>query len=253
MAQKQGDPVWYELTTPDTDASAAFYAAVIGWTAQPADAGMAGYRVLRFGQDEVGGLFPATDGMPVQWLAYFAVEDVDTVASRAVSAGGRQYVPPTDIPGIGRFAVLGDPQGVAFAVMRGMDGGESRAFQDCAAGHCQWNELATTDQAAAFAFFGRLFGWEKGDAMQMGDEGEYRFISHAGKTIGAMMTRKATDPPPGWTFYFGVPDIEVAHKAIMANGGTVHLPPSPIPGGGQIVVAADPQGAGFGLVAPGPG
>src|SRR3546814_14570209 len=83
--------------------------------------------------------------------------------------------------------MVADPQGVVFYVMRG-DGEEaSTAFAGMTPGHCRWNELVTSDQAAALDFYIDQFGWEKGDAMPMGAAGDYRFIDHHGELIGAVM------------------------------------------------------------------
>ena len=88
------------------------------------------------------------------------------------------------------------------------------------------------------------------EVMPMGEIGDYQFIEHDGRTIGAIMTRPPAGPPPSWTFYFGVPDIEAAATAINEAGGAIMHGPAEIPGGRYIIVASDPQGAGFGLVGP---
>jgi predicted enzyme related to lactoylglutathione lyase len=134
--------------------------------------------------------------------------------------------------------------------MRGAMDGTSTAFDQNQSGHCNWNELATTDPAAALAFYKARFGWEKGDAMPMGEMGDYQFITHRGQTIGAVMKRVPDGPPPAWNFYFGVEDIDVAAKAVSGNGGTIHYGPAEVPGGVFIIVASDPQEAMFGLVGP---
>jgi predicted enzyme related to lactoylglutathione lyase len=118
------------------------------------------------------------------------------------------------------------------------------------AGHCQWNELQTTDQAAALAFYTGLFGWEKGGSMPMGEMGDYQFINHRGQMIGAMMNRVGNGPPPAWNFYFGVEDIDVAARAVTQKGGVIHYGPAEVPGGSFIIVGSDPQSAMFGLVGP---
>jgi predicted enzyme related to lactoylglutathione lyase len=68
--------------------------------------------------------------------------------------------------------------------------------------------------------------------------------------LGAVMNRVPDGPPPAWTFYFGVTDIDDAAQAITSNGGAIHYGPAEVPGGVYIVVAGDPQGAPFGLVGP---
>ena len=254
MANHHGDFIWYELITPDAVAAARFYGAVIGWKARAAEAA-AGYRILSATDADVAGIMSSADGsacagMRPSWLGYVGVDDVDASAAAIASAGGAILVPPTDIPGVGRFALFQDPQGVPCYLMRGAIDGTSTAFSPDAPGHCNWNELSTGDQQAALAFYRKHFGWQPGDAMDMGERGDYRFVVQQEKVIGAVMNRAPEDPPAGWTFYFGVPDIEHAARAVTEHGGTIHHGPAEVPGGSRIVVAADPHGASFGLVAP---
>jgi len=255
MSNQHGDFVWYELLTTDADAAARFYESVLGWKAREADGSVRGYGIFGIGGADVAGFMniPAEDagtGMRPTWLGYVGVRDVDAAVADILRDGGRQYVPPTDIPGVGRFALMADPQGVPFYVMRGATDGTSTSFSPARTGHCHWNELTTTDQQAALAFYGAHFGWEKGDAMPMGEMGDYRFITHNGETIGAAMNRMPDGPPPAWTFYFGVEDIDSAGRAVSDGGGTIHHGPAEVPGGVFIIVAGDPQGAMFGLVGP---
>jgi len=255
MPNQHGDFVWYELLTSDPDAAADFYAAVVGWRSRPFEGSAQGYRIFSATDADVAGLMAipaeaAASGMRPRWLGYIGVDNVDEAASSIVRAGGTQHIPPTDIPGVGRFAMLADPQGVGFYVMRGATEGTSTSFDPKTAGHCHWNELATTDAAAALAFYVDRFGWTKGDAMPMGELGDYQFITHHGERIGAVMNRMKDGPPPAWTFYFGVADIDVAHKAATGGGATIYHGPAEVPGGMFIIVGSDPQGAMFGLVGP---
>jgi predicted enzyme related to lactoylglutathione lyase len=255
MANQHGDFIWYELLTRDADAAARFYGAVVGWRARPAEGSDRGYSIFGIGGTDVAGLLTIPPdaqrtGMRPKWLGYIGVRDVDSTVAEIVQTGGVQHMPPTDIPGVGRLAMLTDPQGVAFYVMRGAIDGTSTSFAPTRAGHCHWNELATNDQAAALAFYEARFGWQKGDAMPMGEMGDYQFITHRGETIGAVRNRTPNGPPPGWTFYFGVEDIDMAAQAVPGNGGVIHYGPAEVPGGVFIIVASDPQGALFGLVGP---
>ncbi len=251
MRNVHGDFIWYELMTPDPDAAARFYGAVVGWSSHGFGDDGSGYRVFAAAGADVAGLLQtpedaARQGARPSWFGYVGVDDVDATAAKMVDGGGAQFVPPTDIPGVGRFAMMADPQGATVYLMRGEPDQRSDAFSSTASGHCQWNELATSDPTAALAFYGDLFGWRKGDAMPMGELGEYRFIDHHGETIGAVMSTM-NDMPPAWLFYFGVDDIDTAAAAILSHGGTIHHGPASVPGG-RIVVASDPQGAMFGIV-----
>jgi uncharacterized protein len=256
MTNRHGDFIWYELLTTDPTAAAKFYGAVIGWQMRSADGPAGGgYRIFGIGGADVAGVMAIEQDvhgstMRPGWLGYVGVDDVDAASTQIVQSGGVQHVPPTDIPGVGRFAMVADPQGVVFYVMRGSVEGESTSFSQTRTGHCHWNELATSDPAAALAFYAARFGWEKGDSMPMGEMGDYQFITHHGETIGAVMRHMAGGPPPAWAFYFGVENIDVAARAVPDNGGTIHYGPAEVPGGVYIIVASDPQGAMFGLVGP---
>lgn len=203
MANHHGDFIWYELLTGDPDAAAEFYGSVVGWKAR--DAGMGGeipYTLLSANGTDVGGLVKlpaaaAASGMRPVWLGYVGVDDVDAAAKRIKQAGGAIHVPPSNIPGVGRFAMVADPHGVPFYVMRGSVEGTSEAFKPMAVGHCGWNELVTTDQAAALDFYETQFGWKPGGAMPMGEAGDYRFLEQSGEMIGAVMNRMHADQATG--------------------------------------------------------
>ena len=114
-------------------------------------------------------------------------------------------------------------------------------------GHCAWNELATTDPAAALAFYGEQFGWTKDGEMDMGPLGAYEFLRH-GFMLGALMKKPEQMPGPAWTYYFRVPDIDVSVQRIQACGGNLFRGPEEIPGGDFTINGIDPQGAAFALV-----
>lgn len=252
MANHHGDFIWYELVTSDVDAAASFYDAVLGWKAHPAASPAPDYRIFGTESHEVGGMMalPSEDARPA-WIGYVGVDDVDAMATKIVDSGGKQHVPPTDIPGIGRFAMVADPQGVVFYVMRGSVDDASMSFAPTKTGHCHWNELATSDPSAAFTFYSTHFGWSKGEAMPMGPEGTYQILEHHGQAFGAVSSILPQDTlPPRWTFYFGVDDIDRVAKIVTDKGGKVYYGPADVPGGVFIVIATDPQGALFGLVGP---
>lgn len=250
-----GDFIWYELITPDAAAAERFYGRVLGWTAATPPGGMErGYRVFSAAGQGVGGVLEMQDCKAGSaklpgWLGYVGVDDVDASAARVVAEGGRQMMAPQDIPGVGRFAFLADPQGVPFYVMRGLPDQPSTAFSPDAVGHCNWNELAVPDPARGLEFWHRHFGWTKSGAMPMGEMGDYEFLDHGGRTIGALLPTMS-GRPPSFLFYFGVADIDRAAAAVTEGGGAIAHGPSEIPGGRFILVATDPQGAWFALVGP---
>ena len=256
MANPHGSFIWYELMSGDPDASKKFYDDVVGWKVGAKPPGDMDYRMISAPDGDVGGVLRLTEEMrkhgarPV-WLGYFGVDDVDKTVAKITAAGGKVLMPAWDIPNVGRIAMVTDPQGIPFYVMRGASDGTSTAFGRMTMGHISWNELMTPDQDAALAFYGALFGITKSGSMPMGDLGDYTFLQHAGIGIGAMMTHPPGGKPGGWGFYFRVPDIEVAKAKIVKGGGSITQRPMEVPGGEMVLNAVDPQGAAFGLVAPG--
>jgi predicted enzyme related to lactoylglutathione lyase len=118
-----GAMTWNELHTNDPARAAKFYTSVFGWTTEAHDMGEMGVYTLFNGAGQtsnVAGLMPITQpGTPPHWLVYFAVTDCDASAKKAQQLAAKLLVPPTDIPNIGRFALLSDPQGATFALYKG--------------------------------------------------------------------------------------------------------------------------------------
>lgn len=257
MSGLQGSLIWYELMTTDAEAATAFYQPITGWTIEAMDGDHAGYRMISSPDSAVGGLLPLDQpmldhGARPTWLMYIGVDDVDATAAAIAAAGGTTYVPPRDIPGIGRFAMLADPQGVPFYIMKPIPpegGGESRAFDQTLIGHCTWNELRATDLDAAIDFYGKIFGWTVTGSMPMGAMGDYKFLSHGDLAIGAAMGGASAEQPPHWLHYFRVANIDAAIEAVKSGGGQVLQGPHDVPGGDRVAICLDPQGAGVGFVA----
>lgn len=255
MQNQHGSFIWYELLTSDPDAAANFYGKVVGWNARSAGQPGVDYRLFAANGSDVAGHMKLPEeakaaGSRPQWLGYIGVDDVDAAVASVMAAGGTTFMPAMDMEGVGRMAMLADPQGAPFYVMRGASDEPSNSFSPDAAGHCRWNELQTSDPHAALTFYTALASWEKGDAMPMGETGDYQFINQGGGMIGAVMPKPPQAGRPQWFFYFGVEDIDAAAAEISENGGTVHDGPMEIPGGEYAVVADDPQGARFGVVGP---
>ncbi len=110
---KHGVFSWNELMTTDVEAAQQFYGALFGWQAEDYPGGE-GYVMVKVGGEAVGGMMaapPECAGMPPAWGVYVTVDDVDATARQVATLGGKLLRPPEDIPDIGRFCVLQDPQG----------------------------------------------------------------------------------------------------------------------------------------------
>jgi len=113
---------WNELMTSDPDQAVAFYTALFDWTVQVMKMPGMEYHVVKAGETSVGGIMAmppeaAAGGMPPNWGSYVTVTDVDATAKKAVELGGKVVHGPADIPTVGRFAVIIDPQGAAINVI----------------------------------------------------------------------------------------------------------------------------------------
>jgi uncharacterized protein len=119
LVNESGSITWNELSTSDLAKSKAFYSAVFGWGFGGTDE----YEEGQVGGRTVAGVMPRRPEMPAEvpdnWLVYFGTDDVDADTERAQSLGAQVVVAPMDIPGTGRFSVLMDPQGAAFALFKG--------------------------------------------------------------------------------------------------------------------------------------
>jgi predicted enzyme related to lactoylglutathione lyase len=112
-----------------------------------------------------------------------------------------------------------------------------------------WVDLATTDQAAAKAFYGALFGWSVSD--QVVREGQFSLFGERGTHFASLyqLTREqiADGVPSHWTPYVAVPNLQAAAEKAAGLGGQIVVPPQDVAGFARICLIADPTGALFGL------
>jgi predicted enzyme related to lactoylglutathione lyase len=117
-----GTLCWADLNSPDRNKALPFYSELFGWQFLPGkDGDMNGYLHIKNGEQFIGGATPSQflpPGTPAHWLAYFLTSNCDASTDKAKSLGARVFVPPSDIEGAGRFSVLADPQGAAFALFQ---------------------------------------------------------------------------------------------------------------------------------------
>lgn len=252
MSKKNSDKgcfVWYEYLAKDTHKAIDFYTNVAGWKTQPFGDDH-GYMMWVGEQGPLGGVMALPDqaaqmGMPPHWMAHVQVENVDATASLVKKLGGKIHKEPESIPTVGRFAVIGDPQGASLSIFTPES---AMTLHDMKAGEFCWNELMTSDYAAAFNFYSQLFGWTISQDMDMGPVGTYRVFAVGERQLGGMMTLPSGAPmPPMWLYYVEVPNLETAISKGKNKGATVLNGPMEVPGGGRIAQLMDPQGAAFAL------
>jgi len=254
-----GSFIWYELMTGDADAAGRFYSAIVpGWRLGERMPTGVDYRAIeRSDGGNAGGVLQLDDSMRTHgarpmWLGYVAVDNVDDAVGSIVQAGGTALMTAFDVPNVGRIAMVADPQGAPFYVMtpiptEGRENEPSDVFSPTQEQRIGWNELSTSDPAAARQFYGEQLGWVSDDFMDMGEMGQYRFLDHRGLRIGALCG-VMPGAQPKWRYYFRVPSIAAAKDIAEQNGGTIAMGPHQVPTGDWIVIGTDPQGAEFALV-----
>ena len=258
MASSNNPFVWCDLMTRHAGPSVAFYSSVIGWQAEDANVPGRHYMVLSAGGTPMGGIgeLPASAreaGARPGWSGYIGVDDVDAYVARVREAGGSLHREAEDIPGVGRFAVVADPQGAAFILFTPLQGGMAPPAGG-KPGHVGWYELHAADREAAFAFYSSLFGWTKTDAIDLGPMGIYQTFAIGGSfgagMIGGMMTKTESFPVPTWVYYFIVDDTGSAVSRVGSAGGQVLNGPHQVPGGLWVAQCLDPEGVLFAVVGP---
>lgn len=245
----RGRFLWHELMTPDTGSAEDFYGKVVGWKAKAWEQDPS-YKMWMTGRRPTGGLMPQrvepNQVSPLQWFTYIGTSDVDATVRQAVELGGRVMKPAMDLPNVGRFAFLQDPQGTAFAVFTPTPSSTPPADYRPGLGDFSWHELITTNWQAAWNFYQKLFGWEKTSAMEMAPGQTYQMFGLNKIPMGGLYNKPPDQPgPPAWLPYAVVRDAKRAAEIIKQSGGTVINGPMEVPGGDWIVAGLDRQGAMF--------
>ena len=247
----RGRFIWHELMTTDTRSAADFFTTVVGWKTQAWDQDPSYTMFTVKGRPMAGLMALPKDakktGMPPPgWLAYIGTPDVDATTRQAEARGGKVLKQPVEIPTIGRFAIIQDPQGAMFAAFSPLQGPPSSDVSP-GIGDFSWHELLTTDWRAALAFYKDLFGWEETESMDMGPEmGTYQMYGWKGRTLGGMMNKPRQRPgPPAWLSYMKVADAKKAAATVKQLGGQIINGPMEVPGGSWIAVGLDLQGVAF--------
>ena len=238
VASAVGTFVWHEHVSSDPQRAQQFYADLLGW--EYTEFGE-GYTIINADGQGHGGFPPAMDGAPSHWLGSVQVEDTDGVVEKVKAGGGNVVVGPMDIPDVGRYAVITDPQGAAFGVIQITGEGGMMGK-----GVFVWDELATSDVAAAKTFYADVLGWSSEDVNMGGFT--YTILKHPNAeqgSAGAMPQGEA--PAPMWLCYINAPDIDATAAKAAELGATVMREPFDIENIGRIAIVVDPTGAAFGL------
>lgn len=242
-----GTPCWIDTLQPDVPAAMRFYGALLGWEFE-APAPMPGqlegeYVVARIGDRTVGGIGQAPAGSPAVWTMFVGVAELEAALVSSEQAGGARLLGPLDAAADGRFAVVTDPDGVAFGVWQiGTLGGIDRSGEPGTLAMCS---LHAPDLGRAAAFYGAVFGWTL-EPVRGAPFAEWRLADHV---VGVASPTRGTDVPPHWSICLAVGDANATAEQAVALGGHVLMPPVDTPAGRSAVIT-DPQGGVIAVNAP---
>ncbi len=255
-AAQLGAFCWIELHTRTRAQARAFFTKVVGWTIKSCDPnacpdGNTYEEWIASDGATIGGMMEMPEGVPAfvppNFVTYVNVADVDASVARVPALGGKVLMPPMDIPNVGRFAVVADPTGACVNLFKGIAPHGTTAPVS-RPGHFCWNELMTTDPAAAGAFYTALLGYST-VSMPM-PSGEYTMFAREGAAdcfVGGMMK---SDGHSCWLPYVCVPNVDACVAIAIAESGRVLHGPCDVPGFGRSAVIADSSGAALGLFTP---
>jgi predicted enzyme related to lactoylglutathione lyase len=246
-----GKIVWREYIAADRDKAIAFYTALLGWNIQAhAMEGQSGtYPMIHAGKQPIGG-FDLTDWSddPPHWLVYIRVPDsVEAAVARAVADGGAIVRPAADLPGIGRRAILRDPNDALFCPFDPLPPADL-AVDDAqwppAPGSISWYGIAGYDLAATAAFYSSVFGYDPAPPDEVFSPANTPVLTVGDKMYaGVLLGSDAL--PPQWLIYVVVTDIAATALQVGDLGGSLITPIMTIPGVGKILGIKDPLGASF--------
>ena len=234
--------VWHELHTQDVAKSQAFYSSLFGWSfAHAAMPGM-DYHMIQIGEKQIGGMCALDNkDVPPHWAGYISVPNVDKAIETAKTAGGGVIVEAMDIPTVGRFAVIADPQGAAASLFTHVDG--DPVGHETGAGEFCWDQLITSDVQAGAAFYEKVVGWTTAwPAPGMG-------LFKMGDLHEASIMEAPQGVPPHWLTFIEVTDLAAAQQKAEGLGAKTMMANLPAGEWGQFTVIQDPSGTFLALFA----
>ena len=236
-AVPRGRFVWHDLMTSDVDRAMRYYSDLLGWTYTDFE-GM-DYKMIHAGGREWGGFVNPGHDQSSHWISHVTVEDVDAAAAKVEELGGTVQVPATDIPQVGRFAIIVSPTGAAISLFRPLKGDGDETPPPVHGTFC-WHELLAQDAEVEGRFFSEVLGWRVED-VPMGELGTYHLFKRldTGKDAGGMMSMPGQDGSSTWLPYIAVDDADAIAARTEELGGKVWVQPKDIPDVGRIVVTSD--------------
>jgi hypothetical protein len=234
-----GNFVWFELTAKDPAKAAAFYQSLFGWTSAESEIGGEKMTTIQNGERPIATVMA---GKSAGWTGYISVENVDEAVLNTTSNEGSVVAPAADIPDVGRFAIVKDPDGAVIGLLKASKGD---SFDGPATHDFFWSELWARKPADVVAFYEAVVDYTKQE-VTYGKETSYRLVANKAPRggIGKIRAGKAAQ----WIPYVLVDDVAATSKAATKLKAKVVVKPFVIFGVGRGTVLSDPSGAYFGLI-----
>lgn len=244
-----GKFIWFDLATPALSQQQAFYQDVFGWTYRsPGVSGDDYVLVLNQGR-AIAGMFhtapPGGEQDGATWIALMSVDDVDVAARTARTAGGEVELDPASVPSRGRHALLRDPAGALFGVLRSASGDPPDA--EVPVGGILWVDLYARDVPAMAEFYAQLAPLEA-NVRHVVEGVEGRLLKAQGMLRAGIVPVDQEANRSAWVPYVRVADVDAALARAVDGGGFIIVAPDPDILDGKLGVFVDPNGGVIGVV-----
>lgn len=248
---RHGKFIWIDLITADIVGAEKFYASMFGWTFSRLGTESQPYTLAYQAGSPVAGIAarPPVSGQARKswWIAFMSVADVDAAAAEVIAKGGKALIPARTLEGRGRMAVLADPDGAPFGLMKSSSG-DPPDFR-AEPGEWIWAVYQSPDAASAAAFYQDLGNYEVVPGDRVGDAESFALQAEGFARASLVeIPPGRTELRPEWLYFVRVTDLATSLARAVELGGRVIAPPRPDLLEGHLAVITDPGGGLLGLM-----
>jgi predicted enzyme related to lactoylglutathione lyase len=240
--------VWTELITADVETAKSFYGALFSWRFETIGDGDKHYTLIHNGDAPIGGILfsasTAQSSSTSRWIGLVSVADADAAAKQAAAGNGTVLLPPRRLEGRGDVALLADPEGARFAVIRSDVGDPPDQFP--AVGDFIWRELWAAEAAGMARFYASLTGATAENVTTSAHDVEWH-LRAAGYPRAGIVQESVDGLPSAWLQYVRVKDVNEAVSRAERLGAVVLLEPTADVRAGSVAIVLDPLGGAIGL------